>query len=138
MKNLIMFSALLVLMLLFPTQYSLNQLNHTRMLQFENIVMNEGVYRARREGCFKPDNIENLKTKISSLYGIDKSEIVVNVTTIPKYRRDVFDERELISYEISVPLKQLIVGASLFGISNADNQGMYTVQGTVESEVLAP
>lgn len=125
-------------MLIFPTQYSLNQLNHTRMSQYESLVINESVYKARREGMFSPQNIQNLKSKVAQLYNISENEVIVNVTTTPKYRRDVFDDRELIKYEISVPIKNIIVGSSFFNLNAQGNSTMYTIKGAVESEVLAP
>ncbi|WP_312648907.1 hypothetical protein [Aminipila sp.] len=69
--------------------------------------------------------------------GFDEDDITVNVTKVPKYRTETFDDRELINYEVGVKINKKIAANKLFGISDEENQGIYIVHGAVASEKLS-
>ncbi|MDR0425337.1 MAG: hypothetical protein LBH39_07825, partial [Clostridiales Family XIII bacterium] len=53
-----------------------------------------------------------------------------------KYRKNAFDERELIHYRIKAPIKKVMAGNRFLGISDEANTGWYTIEGSVASERL--
>lgn len=112
--------------------------NHYRLTQFENIVIEEGVNLARTAGYFTNDIVNNMTTAISDTFDIPVSDITVNVTRSPKYKKNTYDPRERIEYSISVPYGKLLKGNDIYGISDSDNLGIATISGSVQSELLAP
>lgn len=138
MKQLIVLTAVLPLMLVFMMQFTLDQKNNASMN-----ILQEQVYtakeKAKQEGCFTRDIIEDLKSEISVRLNISKEDVTVNATTSPKYRVNYFDpnrERGVIRYSVSVPIDKIMAGGSLFGITQQSNKGIYTVEGTTASERL--
>lgn len=112
--------------------------NHYRLTQFENIVIEEGVNLARTAGYFTNDIIDNMLTAISETFDVPISEITVDVTRSPKYKKNTYDPRERINYSISVPYGRLLKGNDIYGISDKDSLGVATISGSVQSELLAP
>lgn len=138
MKSLIATSAVLILLVIFPLQTVLDQINHKKLRDFDEIVHN-ACEQARTDGRFTPENIENIKKSVTAkFHDISEGDISINVTTEMKYRLDEDDEREHINYEIKVPLKKIVAGNLILGISDADNQVVYTQKGYVLSEVPMP
>jgi hypothetical protein len=117
-------------------QFVLNQVNHYKILKFNDIVY-RAAQKARVNGYFSEDitneMIEEIKEYIPS---IEDEEISYVLTTVPKYRLDEFDKRELISYEVSIPLKKIIAKSPIFKVE--DNSINYVISGKVHSEVLSP
>ncbi|MFV0516532.1 MAG: hypothetical protein ACK5MV_03985 [Aminipila sp.] len=134
MKEVVAFFICLVLIASFPSQYTLQLVNDSKINKVETIV-NTAKEQARQLGYFSPDMINNIKEQIVAL-GFDESDITIDVTTTPKYRTDVFDDRELIKYDIKVAIEKIIAANKFFGISDEDNRGAYKVSGTVASERL--
>lgn len=138
MKDLIVMCAVIIYLLIFPLQYSLEQYNHHNISQFHKFV-NIAKEKAKIKGYFTQDIIDELKANILNEFdNIEENEIIIDVTTTPKYRTDTFDERELIHYKIGVPIKKVIAGAKFFGISDADNQMNYIIENYTTSELLQP
>ena len=103
---------------------------------FDSAVHNS-VNIARTDGYFTPENISNLRNTISGIFpDASAAEIVINVTETPKYRTDVYDERELIHYEITVPVKDVILMGDYLGITPSDNRFTYGKKSFVPSERL--
>lgn len=138
MKNFIAGIAILILLVVFPLQNVLEVVNDHKISKFDEIVY-RATQTARTDGYFTAANIAELKDNIiDSFSDVSDSDIYINVTTTPKYRLNAFDEREVISYEISIPVKKIVIAGSLFGINDADNQYRYSKKGYVLSEVLMP
>jgi len=135
LKQFIIALALFLILLFFPAQFMLDDLNHKRVRAFDTIVQ-QSVQAARKEGYFTDENIDALRNKLASVFYINGSEIVINCTTTPKYRTKSFNPTELIYYEVSVPIKSIIAMRSFFNMSEADNQYTYTLKGYVASERL--
>lgn len=137
MKTLIALAAAIILLMTFPLQYALEQYNHHNITQFQKII-NNAKEEAKQKGYFTPEIIAEMKGNISAQFkNINQSEIIVNVTTTPKYRTNSFDERELIYYEVGVPIKKLISCNSFWGISDIDNEITYYVKNYTSSELVA-
>ena len=127
--------AVLPFLLVFMLQFTVEQVNHHQISRFQQIV-NESAQAAKQDGCFTDANISRMKAEIASVFNISPAEIVIEADTTPKYRVNRFDERELIHYRVQVPIKQLVAGASFFGISDSENCGMYTIESYTASELL--
>jgi hypothetical protein len=125
------------LMLIFVMQFGLEQLNNSRILRLENYMYSSKEI-AKQTGYFSDSNINDLKSKIAEEFDLDDDEILFEGTITPKYRVNQFDERELIFYKLSVPIKKIMAGASLLGISKEDNQGYYIIDSFTSSECLMP
>lgn len=137
MNNFIAVILVLPFLLFFPLQYGVQTQNHYHITQFQNAVAT-AKEEARQAGYFTPEIINKLKINLrESCKDLEEDEIEINVTTTPRYRKTYFDERELIEYEISIPIKRLTAANKLFGISDADNRTSYTLRGTIASERLA-
>lgn len=136
MSNYIAAFFVLILVVIFPVQYGLQIVNHHTITGFQSIV-ETAKEEAKQDGYFTPEGIEKMKSEITASYkDVKSSEIVVNVTTVPKYRTDSFDKRELISYEVGVPIDKIMAGGGILGIPADENRKMYYVHGQVASEKI--
>lgn len=135
MKQLIVLMAVLPLMLIFIMQYSFEQHNNTNIGRLQNYIYT-AKEQAKQDGYFTDKTIQTLKSEISLTFEIDEAEVLFEGTTVPKYRVNQFDERELIYYKIGVPISKLMAGAKLFGISAENNKMMYTIENYTASERL--
>jgi hypothetical protein len=137
MKQLIVFLAVIPIMLIFVMQFGLEQMNNSRILRLENFVYSAKEI-AKQTGYFSDGNITDLKSKIAKEFDVNADEVIFEGTITPKYRVNQFDERELIFYKVSVPIKKIMAGAGLLGISEEDNQGYYIIDSFTSSECLMP
>ncbi len=137
MKQLIVLLAVLPLMLVFIMQFAQEQENSNRIQKLENYV-NTSKEVAKQEGFFSTENIASLKIKIAETFQLSVSEISFEGSITPKYRVNQFDQRELIYYKVGVPVKKIMAGASLMGISHEENKGYYYIDGFTASEALLP
>lgn len=138
MKQFIVLAAILPLMLIFITQYTLDQKNSAAINTLQQIVYT-AKEQARQEGCFSDTIIRELKEDISLALGIEEEDIVITATENRQYRINYFDtgeERGLIHYSVSVPIDKVMAGGILFGIGDENNTALYTVEGTTASERL--
>lgn len=135
MDKFIALCIVIFLLISFPMQYALQQKNHYNISMMQTYV-NALKEEARQKGYFTTDMISSLRQSISERFNVDEGDVVINVTTTPKYRTDEFDERELIEYEIGVPVKKLVAMNKFFGISDDDNTTVYYIRGAIPSELL--
>lgn len=136
MKEAIVASVMLILLLIFPLQNMRDTAINAQLEAFDSAVHNS-VNIARTDGYFTPENISNLRNTISGIFpDASAAEIVINVTETPKYRTDVYDERELIHYEITVPVKDVILMGDYLGIAPSSNRFTYGKKSFVLSERL--
>ncbi len=134
MKEFVAFMICITLLAPFMSQYTVQMVNDSRMDRVEAIVTT-AKEQARKDGYFTESIISNMVSEIKEA-GFKEDEITVKVTTVPKYRTDFFDERELINYEVGVKINKKISANKMFGISDKENQGVYMVKGAVASERL--
>jgi len=136
MKQLIVLMAVLPMMLLFVMQFAYEQQRNDRIGKFQEIVYSSKE-QARQDGCFTEENIANLKKESGRVFGVAEDEIVFEGTTVPKFRVNKFDERELIHYRIGTPVRNMMAGAGLLGISDDQNRMYYVIESWAASEKLA-
>lgn len=137
MKQMIVLLGVLPFLLLFIMQYALEQQNHYRIAMLQQCVY-EAKEQAKQEGCFTSAIIQELRSDISNYLDVEEADILIDATTVPKYRVNLFDERELIHYKIQVPIDEIMAGAAFFGISKEENRMMYTIENYTASELIWP
>lgn len=138
MKDAIVAIAVLIILLIFPLQNLRDAAINAKLESFDAAVHSASNI-ARIDGYFTQDNEENLLNEIKRIFpdaNEENGEIVINVTRTPKYRTDVFDERELIEYDIKVTVKQVILMGDFLGIPPDKNCFVYGKKGFVASERL--
>ena len=138
MKQLIIMSAVMILLMLFPLQYALEQKNYYEISQFQKIVYN-AKEQAISAGYFTDAIINDLKANIVAEFkDVEEGELIIEVTKTPKYRTDIFDQREMIYYKIGVPIHKLIAGNRFLGISDEENASYYIIESYAASELVRP
>lgn len=136
MKEIIAFIAIFLLLLWTAMQPVVNEINYTHMAVVQNIVYS-AAQKARTDGYFTTTNIAGIKNDITTAFPqITAVEITVTATTTPKYRTDAFDDREMIDFNVKIPIKKIIAMQPFFGLTDAQNKMDYAVDGHVPSEKL--
>ncbi len=142
MKQFLVLVAVLPLMLIFFVQFSLDQINSSRIAVFSALVYS-AKEEARQEGCFTEDIKRDLRSRISQALGIRETDVVIEATDTVQYRLISSEgmtgsdwRRGLIYYKVSVPIGQIMAGKNMFGIRDADNSYYYTIENYAASERL--
>ncbi len=136
MKQFIVLMAVLPIMLVFFAQFTLDQINSSRIG-----ILTDCVYlskeEARQDGCFTEANLARLKERISSSLGVEPSQIEIEATDRVRYRTGTASdpERGLVHIRVRVPIGRVMAGKSLFGV-RADDSYSYTVESWGASEKL--
>ena len=133
MKQFIVLMGVLPIMLIFLLQFALDQQNNERISRLQEYVYS-AKEQAKQEGCFTPAIKSELIGHIEDDFEISEKEMEVTLEETPQYRRNEFDEREMIYYRISVPIKKIMAANELLGISDEENCGMYTIESWTASE----
>jgi hypothetical protein len=124
MKQFIVMVAILPLLMVFIMQYGIDQTNHSRQLRFEETVHNAKLV-AEREGGFDAELRADLIAGVARIYGVPQAEVFAYFNT------ETQGDRTYFTYQISAPIKKIIAGNKLFGISDRENMGRYTLEGKV-------
>ena len=136
MKTFIVTIAAVVILMVFPMQNVQDIVNSHKIERFDEIVYT-ATQKARTDGCFTSSNISEMRDRILEVFPeVTEDELIVNVTTDMKYKKFEFDSREVISYEIGVPIKKIVSLNNILGIADKDNRTDYIIKGHVLSEVL--
>ena len=142
MKQFLVLAAILPLMLVFFVQFSMDQINSSRIGILSDLVY-AAKEEAKQEGCFTQQIKSELTANISSALQIDPSDVRIEATDTVRYR--IMEaggygngdwERGLIHYRVSVPIGELMAGRRLFGIREQDNVYYYTIDSYTASEKL--
>lgn len=135
MKQLIVLMGVLPILMVFLSQYTLDQKNNDSISRLQECVY-QAKEQAKQKGCFTVDIKEEMINKIENCFNITEEEMDIVLEEIPQYRTSVFDDRELIYYKVSVPIKKIMAGNRFFGITDEENSGMYTIESWTASELL--
>ena len=133
MKDLISLCAVLILLMTFPIQYALNTRNHYSISLMQKHV-NNAKELSRVEGYFTDQIVSDLKASISEDLSIDDEDVVVNATKMTERKL----KGELMHYQVTVPINQIIASNIFWGISDENNRGEYTIDSYAVSEWIAP
>jgi hypothetical protein len=135
LKQFIVLAATLPLLMVFVMHFALEQMNQGRIAALQELVYS-AKERAKQEGRFTPAIKQALARDIAARFEIDESAVVIEADDRVKYRRNRFDEREMIAYRIEVPIEKIMAGNRLMGISDEANAGRYVIEGSTASEKL--
>ena len=142
MKQLLVLIAVLPLLLIFFVQFSLDQINNSRLSLFADYVY-AAKEEAKQEGRFTEEIVGKLTENIARAFNIPASDVIIEVSDTIKYRVTSNDslatedlERGLIYYKISVPIVEIMAGRKLFGIREEDNTYYYSIESYAASERL--
>lgn len=127
MKNLITSIASLLLLLAILVQFTQSQLLDMRLTAAEQSVAS---FRdtAKMEGYISDNNEGRLRRELLQIFGCTEEEISITGGRTPAVKG------ELISYEVQVKVKNVIVMAGFWNIDKTKNCFSYRVHRTVVSE----
>ena len=135
MKQFIVLLAVFPLMMVFLLQFTAQQ-NTDYRIRVINETVDTACEEARTTGCFTEDSISSLKARLAEVTGCSADQVKIQASTETKYRTGVNDEREMISFRISLPVGALSAVPGIFGISEEDNSMIYVLENTFPSERL--
>lgn len=135
LKSYIVGATLFFFFILAFIQYVNFQEIHHKQLTLGSIVENHA-QQARMSGYFTPTIKESMINEIHQETGVERAEINVNLTETLKCTRTNFDPSAQITYDVSIPIKNVIAGVRFLGIDEADNSYIYSLEGSVSSEKL--
>ena len=122
------------LLLIFIAQYAV-QVTNNYVLGNSNVIIEEAKEEAKQEGAFTSEIIDDMIADFAEIgVTVERSDIVVS--SDKKYRTNRYDERELIEYEITVPIGKKIATGGWFGLSEDENLFRKTYHGQIASEAL--
>ncbi|MBR0115015.1 MAG: hypothetical protein IJM11_07540, partial [Firmicutes bacterium] len=114
MKQFLVLTAILPLMLVFFLQFAMDQQNSARVQAVSDLVY-AAKEEARQEGCFTNDIKQRLASSIAGRLEISPSEVVIDADSSVKYRlEDVSGltdgqlERGMIHYRVTVPVGRMM------------------------------
>ncbi len=125
MKDFITSIASIILLMIFVMQFATNQAVYTKLVQTESCV---SLFRdsAQQQGEILPADIQNLKKRAAPILDCTPEEIRIDAG-----ESKAGESGYNISYDISVPLKNIIGAAKLLGISQEENEAEYHFRGTI-------
>lgn len=129
MKNLITSVACIMILLVFVIQFTSNQILHNRITAVDQAVNNFKEI-TRQEGCITDENEELLRQEMQRILNCSSEEIQIDGNRTPVPRGG------LISYEVDVPLKQIVAMPGFWGIDEGKNQAGYHLHRSTTSEYL--
>lgn len=135
MKEFIVIIALFPILMWFPTQDAVQQINHSKIIAY-NAIVDKHAQAARIDGCFTASNISSLKKELSNALYLNESDIQFTGTTSPIYRTDAFNNANMIHFKVSVPIDKFLAMNGFWGVSDNNNVINYSIENEVASELL--
>lgn len=129
MKNLITTIASLMLILVFMLQFTSNQVLHNNLIKIDKEI-NSFQQIIKKDGYITNYNSNNLKTVIADIIDCNEEEITISGTKSP------LTKGNLISYEISIPMKDLICAPEFWKIEKNNNANRLEYKQTTVSELI--
>ncbi|MBR4410691.1 MAG: hypothetical protein IKV72_01125 [Firmicutes bacterium] len=127
MKDLITTIASFFLLTIFILQFAGNQVTHVRIFQ-SGLAVESFREKVKTDGVAAASNIQWLQQSLAEICGCAPEEIVVCVQ----------DGSEILPYEVSFPLQNLIVMGSVLGIEPEENTVWMTEKGWIVSTYEEP
>ncbi|MDR0851815.1 MAG: hypothetical protein LBN36_04920 [Clostridiales Family XIII bacterium] len=122
MKQFIVAAALLPILLALITQFMSLQLAHARVVRSEGLAYTTA-RTAEIRGAFTADLAEGLASEIARIYDLSPAEVSVRV--------DGTDgDAPGFHYSVTIPIRRIVASNRLFGISDLENSGHKTIEGT--------
>ena len=127
MKDLITTIASFFLLTIFILQFAGNQVTHVRIFQ-SGLAVESFRETVKTDGFAAEPNIQRLQQSLAEICGCTPEEISVSVQ----------NGREILPYEVSFPLRNLIVLGSVLGIEPEENTVWMTEKGWIVSTYEEP
>jgi len=116
MKQFIVLAAVLPILMIFVMQTGYDQKNNRAIRMIHDMVY-VAKEQAKEEGSFTWEIQERLRRNVSNALEISPNDISL-----------IFrEENGLLFYRIEVPIRDVMAGSRLLGISDQDNQYMYVI-----------
>ncbi len=139
MKEFMTGIAMLIILCVFLTQFTVNQVVQNKVILAENDI-NTFVEDIRRDGYVTDAAKTELKARLKTVLKLpDDSEIVVEGTPISQRKKRSFSssyEDSLIYYRIEYPIKNVIGASEFLGISDSENEAIRIREGKTASEYI--
>lgn len=133
MKEFLSGLAMLLLLSVFLIQFTANQITHDKLLFIEKDI-STSLQEVKQEGCFTPEITEKLEEQITEdLRQQDISGLGISTTHADTENRA--ERGELIYYEITVPVTNIVGAAQFLGVD--ENEMTKTYSGYVASEYIS-
>lgn len=132
MKQFIVLTAVLPILIIFMMQTGLDQKNNqiTSIIQASVYAAKE---QAKQEGCFTKEIKDELKADINKFTGITPDNIKIEADSHTKYRYAKGDDR-LIYYKVTVKIDELMAANNIYGVSDDENSYNYKIESYTASE----
>ena len=125
MKQFIVLAAVLPILLVFISQFSLEALRSLRMNAAEDAIRAFCIEASYYDGG-GPAEAEALRGRLARIFRADPGEVFVFLTPSGEARID---------WRVSFPTGDIMAGARFMGLSDAENRGRAQLSGTI---VIAP
>ena len=135
MKQFIVFLAIFPLMMAFMVQFTLQQ-NMDYRLELVNEAVYDAKETAKTKGYFSDDEVASLRSVLSEIAGCAEEDVSIEVSEDIKYRKGEYDQREMISYRITLPVGRIMAFPSFAGVDKDENTAVYTMEDEFPSERL--
>ena len=122
MKQIIILSATIPILLVIMLQFSLEQIKHSRNLAMEN-AMHEFRIASSLDFDGIDSEAEKLKQKLANIYKISTDKIDVFIAANHENKTAV--------YSITVPIHKIMAGAEFMNLSTDENRGTINISDTI-------
>ena len=132
MKQFIVLAAVLPIMLLFMAQFTLDQINNSKISMATDIVY-AAKEDAKQKGGF---DIEKLRNDLAKVLKTDTSMIIIDAPmegSVPRVLPD--GDRGIIEYKVKFPVGKVSAGNTFFGIKDDKTYG-YVIESCSPSEYI--
>lgn len=114
MKQIIILSATIPILIVIMLQFSLEQIKHSR-----NIAMENAIHEFRMASSIDFESLyseaDKLQAKLANIYKVSSDEI--DIIIIPN------DESKTATYSITIPINEIMAGAEFMSLSKNKNKG---------------
>ena len=124
MKQFIVLTAVLPILMIFVMQIGYDQKTNYAIGIVHDVVY-VAKEQAKEEGGFTWEIQERLRRNLSNRLGIPFDEIVIICR----------QENDILFYRVEVPMKDIVAGSKLLGISDKDNQYVYVIDSFTKARV---
>ena len=125
MKQFIVLSAVLPIMMIFVMQAVLDQ-KSSYSIRIANDIVNAAKEEAKQEGSFTPQIMDKLRGNLSVALGVPPNEVSASC----------WEDSGYLYYRVLVPIKNVVAGNKLLGIKDEENQYMYVIDSYMKSREI--
>ena len=125
MKQYIVLTAVLPILMIFMMQTAYDQKNNLAVSMIHDMVY-VAKEQAKEEGEFTPEIQESLRRNLSGALGARLNEIIIICRK----------EDGILFYRVEAPIKNVMAGGGILGISDNDNQYTYVIDSYTKARAM--